>query len=178
MLNNLMPVNPQEIFFRLSELGISPELLCILSHLIVAYNELIQNSPYSVSRAMEYLLEYDYPPHFEVPSASSLMRELQTVTDKELVRDIILMMERLFNDQDLIAYVSNRRESLTYRGNYPTQQPNPIQGMTNPLIIRFQVWDELLEMHFIARYGEFFTNLMVFVGYGVFGLLRVIGIKI
>jgi hypothetical protein len=173
-------MNPQRIFFILSKLGISPGLLVILSHLIVAYNEL-QYSPYSVSKAMEYLLEYDYPDYpneFEVPSASSLMRELQTVTDKELVRDIILMLERLFNDQDLIAHVGYLRESLTKWGDYPTQQPNPIQGMTNPKIIRFQVWDVLLEMHFIARYGEFFTNLMVFVGYGVFGLLRVIGFKI
>lgn len=170
-------MNPQEIFFRLPTLEISPELFCILSHLIMAYNEL-QNSPYSVSKAMEYLLEYDYPAHFEVPSASSLMRELQTVPDKELVRYIILMLERLFNNQDLIAHVSNRRESLTKWGDYPTQQPNPVQGMTNPLIIRFQVWDVLVEMNSLKRFGEYFKHLGIFLGARIFRPFRLIGFKI
>jgi hypothetical protein len=172
-----MPVNPQKIFFKISKFEISPVLLLILSHLIVAYNEL-QYSPNMVSSAMEYLLVYDYPAHFEVPSASSLMRELQTVPDKELVRDIILMLERLFNDQDLIAHVGYLRESLTKWGDYPTQQPNPVQGMTYPLIIRFQVWDVLVEMNSLKRFGEYFKHLGIFLGARIFRPFRLLGFKV
>jgi hypothetical protein len=173
-----MPINPQEIFFRLPKLGISPVLLLILSHLIVAYNELVQNSPYSVRRAMEYLLQYDYQNEFEIPSASSLMRELQTVPDKELVRDINRMIERLITDPLLIDYVSCFRKSLTNRGDYPIQQPNPIQGMTNPLIIRFQVWDVLVEMNSLKRFGEYFKHLGIFLGARIFHPFWLLGFKV
>ena len=83
-----MSTNISGITDNLRQFGCSEAFICILLHIVVAFDELSQNLPNSVSKAMETLLKYDYPDYpneFEVPSATSLMRELQAIPDKDLV---------------------------------------------------------------------------------------------
>lgn len=138
----MLATNALQNLGDLGDLGCSPKLVTIISHVKDAFSSL----DLPPSGIMEELLKKNYPDVFIVPSPASLLRELSKLSqvNKALARVILEMINCIVTHLQLVQYMKSM-DSL--RRNMPTQQPEPMPSWTNPKIIRFQVWDTLVEMN-------------------------------